>query len=92
MLALPWIPTSEDKAFFLAAESLERGMSVEAVRARMEPFTELGVEYSPPNMAHDYPGVRHGALVFLATPDSDQYCEVYFGPDGLTRVSAEYVD
>jgi hypothetical protein len=94
MLALPWIPTSEDKAFFLAAESLERGMSVEAVRARMKPFLELGVDYTPPpGMADDYPGVGQEVHVFLTlSGPGDQYCEVFFGPDGLTRVSADYTD
>jgi hypothetical protein len=93
MVALPWIPTSHTKSFFLTAWSLDPGMSVESVRARMEPFLEVGVEYDwPPDEAWAYPAAGPGTLVFLSSVEGGQVCQVFYDSRGVTGVEADYVD
>ena len=93
MLLLPHLPTGEAKRFFLTAEGLERGLSADEVRARMEPFLEIGREHHwSADEALVYPAPGPEVLVFLSSRRTGQVCQVFLGPHGLTRVELEYID
>ncbi|HEX6884009.1 MAG TPA: hypothetical protein VF530_11555 [Planctomycetota bacterium] len=93
MVALPFVPTGESKRFALTIATLERGMTPDEVRARMEPFLEIGREHHwSADEAWAYPAPGPEVLVFLSSRASGQVCQVFLGSEGVTRVEWEYVD